>query len=428
MEEKKGKRNLILGIIGIIVLVAGVIGLTYAYFNSRSQSDTITVTSANLELTFDDSTPIIRAEDIEPIIREDNLTKGVKKTFKITNTGNKKLFVDITLEDIAMSEEFKRYDFIWSLYEGDANVSNGDFVTVADNQKSIAPYQVLDVGEEKTYNLYIWIEETGLDQSTMMNKSFSGKIVATGTTYHTTDESCFTFNSSTGSITGYSYTCPTDVIIPPTINGVAVSSIGDYAFFQRESGSLTSVVIPNSVTTIGEEAFGANSLTSVVIPNSVTTIEENAFETNQLTSIVIPNSVTTIGRHAFQYNQLTSVVIPNSVTHLSGFDYNPLSNGIIIPNSVTTIGVEAFMGDSAIQVVIMGNSVTTISSSSFEQTAFSSLIIPSSVTTVENYAFTAAGISEIIVEGKSSLSEFTDSTGLTTEGDLPSGTTIIFKP
>ena len=81
--------------------------------------------------------------------------------------------------------------------------------------------------------------------------------------------------------------------------------------------SLTSVNIPDSVTTIGEFAFyNCTSLTSVNIPNSVTTIESWAFrECSSLTSITIPNSVTTIGNGAFRYcDSLTSVTIPDSVT------------------------------------------------------------------------------------------------------------------
>ena len=79
----------------------------------------------------------------------------------------------------------------------------------------------------------------------------------------------------------------------------------------------TNYTIPNSVTTIGDEAFwGCKSLTSINIPNSVTTIGFWAFAgCESLTSINIPNSVTTIGNEAFWgCKSLTNINIPNSVT------------------------------------------------------------------------------------------------------------------
>ena len=74
--------------------------------------------------------------------------------------------------------------------------------------------------------------------------------------------------------------------------------IADGAFY--EQGQLTSIVIPNSVTYIGDIAFFGCGLTSIVIPNSVTYIGEMAFEECRLiTDIVIPNSISHIGSCAF---------------------------------------------------------------------------------------------------------------------------------
>ncbi len=99
-------------------------------------------------------------------------------------------------------------------------------------------------------------------------------------------------------IAGYSGTS-TEVIIPETINGHSVTSIGECAF--EDCSNLTSIEIPNSVTSIGEYAFsGCSSLTNIEIPDSVTSIGSYAFEDcSSLTSIVIPNSVTNIGAYAF---------------------------------------------------------------------------------------------------------------------------------
>jgi hypothetical protein len=83
--------------------------------------------------------------------------------------------------------------------------------------------------------------------------------------------------------------------------------------------SLTSVTIPNSVTSIGGSMFaGCESLTSVTIPDSVTSIGEYAFERcTGLTSVTIPDSVTTIDEQCFwQCINLTSVTIGSSVTSI----------------------------------------------------------------------------------------------------------------
>ncbi len=110
---------------------------------------------------------------------------------------------------------------------------------------------------------------------------------------------------------------------------------------------LTSVTIPNSVTSIGMSAFsGCSGLTSVTIPNSVTSIGMSAFsDCSGLTTITIGNSVKSIGERAFQgCTGLTSITIPNSVTSIgeSAFYKCTGLTSITIGNSVTSIGNWAF--------------------------------------------------------------------------------------
>jgi len=171
----------------------------------------------------------------------------------------------------------------------------------------------------------------------------------------------------------------TSVTIPNS-----VTTIGDDAFYGNQ---LTSVEIPNSVTTIGSEAFTDNQLTSVTLGNSVTTIGDSAFSSNQLTSVVIPDSVTTIGTGVFIDNQLTSVVIPDSVTTIgdSAFRNNQLTN-VIIPNSVTTIGHDAFEYNQLTNVIIP-NSVTTIEYSAFDRNQLTSVTIGNGITSIGSGAF-----------------------------------------
>ena len=91
--------------------------------------------------------------------------------------------------------------------------------------------------------------------------------------------------------------------------------------------NLTYIIIPNSVTNIGEFAFyNCKNLTSVNIPNGVTSIGYNAFAGTSLTSVNIPNSVTSIGRFAFnRCSSLTSVTI-NGVTSIGSSAFGDCNN------------------------------------------------------------------------------------------------------
>lgn len=109
--------------------------------------------------------------------------------------------------------------------------------------------------------------------------------------------------------------------VPTSLKEVIITGgekINCYAFY--ECDSLTSIVIPDSVTTIGENSFyNCSSLINMDIPNSVTLIETNAFfGCSSLTNITIPNSVKSINSYVFRYcTSLNIVFIPSSVTAIS---------------------------------------------------------------------------------------------------------------
>ena len=166
----------------------------------------------------------------------------------------------------------------------------------------------------------------------------------------------------------YSYASECTGITSITIPN-SVRTIGGNAFYGCTglSGLLT---IPNSVTSIGSSAFGnCSNLTSVDIPNSLTSISNSVFQNcGGLTSVNIPNSVTSIGDSAFSgCSSLTSVIIPNSVTSLGGSAFQNCSvlTSVTIGSSVTSIGDDAFNGCSGLTLATIGNSVTSIGNRAF---------------------------------------------------------------
>lgn len=176
----------------------------------------------------------------------------------------------------------------------------------------------------------------------------------------------------------------------------SLTNIGGVAAFQ-ECSNLTSVIIANGVTNIGQQAFAyCGKLTSVSIPESVTTIGNCAFcNCNSLTSITIPNSVTDIGNGTFQYcSGLTSITLPNSITNTGEATFYHCSNltTVTIPESVTTIGAGAFYECYSLTSINIPNGVTTIGEDAFcFCIGLTSITIPNSVTNIGSNAFYFCG-------------------------------------
>ena len=180
----------------------------------------------------------------------------------------------------------------------------------------------------------------------------------------------------------------------------SVTSIGNYAF--SDCSSLTSIVVDGGNTTYDSREncnaiieTATNTLITgcqnTIIPNSVTSIRGGAFYGSSLTSITIPNSVTSIGIFAFSNcSSLTSITIPNSLTSIGIYAFSDCSSltSITIPNSVTSIKGYAFYKCSSLTSITIPNSMTSIGGSAFRDcSGLTSVTIPNSVTSIGNYAF-----------------------------------------
>ncbi len=178
-------------------------------------------------------------------------------------------------------------------------------------------------------------------------------------------EGDYTYSVSGGeaTITDVKTSISGNVVIPSTLGGYPVTSIGEYAF--SDCRSLASVTIGDSVTSLGACAFYyCDSLTSVTIGNGVTSIREYAFSCcYSLASVTIGNSVTSIGDEAF-YNctALQSVTMGNGVSYLRNYVFYGCTalTSFAIPSSVETIGEGAFSGCTALREVSIPISVKRV--------------------------------------------------------------------
>lgn len=153
------------------------------------------------------------------------------------------------------------------------------------------------------------------------------------------------------------------------------------------------VVIPNTVTEIGENAFReCNELTAVEIPNSVIIIKANAFfSCKGLTTVSIPSSVETIEKGAFQYcSALTSVIIANGVKKIDDYAFSGCSNisKVVIPNSVKYMGTRVFLDCASLVTVKLSENILSIPHSTFNRCySLKNVDFSSRLARVEDYAF-----------------------------------------
>ena len=226
----------------------------------------------------------------------------------------------------------------------------------------------------------------------------------------------YTSNGTAVTITGHANVATPNLVIPDQINGVpvraisilntggaasslgtsvtsitipdSVTTIAPLAF--RDFVTVTSITIPNSVTDIGGSAFvNCRSLTSATIGNGVTSLESTFRGCISLVSVDLPDNLVSLSTTFWGCTSLAQIQIPESVTSIqNAFKECTGLKSVVLPAGMTVVSPAAFLGCTSLREVTLPSGLLTIGFSAFAScTSLESIVLPSSLQTINSQAF-----------------------------------------
>ena len=205
------------------------------------------------------------------------------------------------------------------------------------------------------------------------------------TTSYETDGFVVNLYESYAEITGYKGS-ETVLTVPDAFMGIAVKSIGEYAFFENET--LTSVTLPDSLLVIGDSAFqSCTALTDVVVGSRLEMIGQAAFRDSALEEINLPDSVAEIERYAFYRTRLIEITLPSSLSYVSKYCFYGCEQltKVEFCQRIERIAEYAFSGCTSLQKVVITDRIKMLSDYSFSGcTSMTAIFLPKSTALGEN--------------------------------------------
>lgn len=337
MEKNKKIMFLSTLIVGIIVLSTGI---TYSLFTDSRTSKNSQLVMGDIYMHYNENNQI-NMSGVGPTNTYD-ATKYFEFTVDGKNTTtNKDIWYEINLvhgdNHATRTTRLKDYLLKFRLTEVNDSTETEIFTDknylVLTNQKiHIDKISKNSTNFTKKYRLYMWIsKDTNIgntkwadyDTDTWNNQVYASiKVNVVGSF----EKNCYSvreIDNNELEITGYlENVCGTEVIIPETINGKKVTSIGAGSF---ENKGITDVAFSNNIITIGGGAFRNNQLTNLIIPDSVTEINSMAFVQNDLSTITIGSGITYVGIQGLGHNPNIKTITINkscdSIQNIDGYMY-----------------------------------------------------------------------------------------------------------
>ena len=374
-------------IIGVILVAICIMTVGYSIVSSRLNISGISSITSEFNVRFSNITSTASGgayDIIEP--SHTNTTASFSTGF--TAPGDIMVYEITIVNDGTLNAYLNNINIVGS--------TNPAFLITYDG---VIENELLRAGEQKVVYVTIEFDRNITEPPAKLDASFSVTFDYTSDVYNvgTTTESCFSTDGA-GSITGYNVaSCGTDVVIPSSIDGVTITTIGRKTFYEL---GITSVIIPNTVTEIKSMAFYENELTSLILPDSVTTIGNQVFAKNLLQTISLSDNITSMGYGNFYQNQLpdNQALVYNrnsdgSINYASLNSYGGADrSSVTIPKEVTQIGERAFYACD-MEEVIFNEGLVKVGDEAFIYNHLTKINLPSTLESIGVAAFNANNVS-----------------------------------